>query len=234
MLALAIETSGDVAGLALATEEGLVSELDFSHRMDLLRRLMPNVDGLLGDAGRSPHDLDAVVISLGPGSFTGLRIGMAAAKSVAHVLGKPIVGVPTMDVLAHGASAARPKSIATLIHARPQEVFWAIYRCDAGRPVRLAEDRVSPVQDVMREAKRQSKIVFCGNGAERNREALEAEFGPSCVLDERFHTPRAAVLASLGIERLMRGESDDVFGLAPRYVRRPTPVVRIEASNPRD
>jgi tRNA threonylcarbamoyladenosine biosynthesis protein TsaB len=228
MLALAIDTSGDIAGIALATEAKLISEISFGHKMDLLRRLMPNIDRLISDAGKSQADLDGIVISLGPGSFTGLRIGMAAAKSIAHVLKRPIAGIPTLDVLACGASAVCPKSIAAAIHARPGEVFWALYRCNSGHVKRLTEDRASSVEDMIRLARQETEIVFCGDGAERNREALEAEFGRASVLDEWFHAPRAAILASLGIQRLLRGDSDDVFSLVPEYVRKPTPVVRVE------
>jgi len=196
--------------------------------MDLLRRLAPGIDWLLSDAGKRRDHLDGVVISLGPGSFTGLRIGMAAAKSIAHVLGKPIVGVPTLDVLAHGASAACPKSVAALTHARPGEVFWALYRCGEAGLKKVVDDRASPVLEVVETAKAENGVVFCGDGAERNRESLEQEFGPSSVLPAWFNSPRGSVLASLGIDRLLRGDCDDVMSIVPRYIRRPTPVIRIE------
>lgn len=228
MLVLAIDTSGDISSIALATEKGLVSEQSSRHKMDLLRRLIPSIDWLVSDSGKSKSELEGIVISLGPGSFTGLRIGMAAAKSIAHVLTKPIVGISTFDALAHGASAACPKSIVTMIHARPGEAFWAIYRCDSGLPVRLTEDRASKIEEIIEASKKEDSVVFCGDGAERNRKLLEEHFGTSSILCEPFNYPRAWVLAGLGIERLLRGESDDVFGLVPSYVRKPTPVVRIE------
>jgi tRNA threonylcarbamoyladenosine biosynthesis protein TsaB len=112
MLALAIDTSGDVAGLALATESKILAELSFRQKMDLLKRLVPNIDRILADSGKTRADLDGIIISLGPGSFTGLRIGMTTAKSIAQVLEKPVAGVPTLDVLAKGAAAC-PRSIAT-------------------------------------------------------------------------------------------------------------------------
>jgi tRNA threonylcarbamoyladenosine biosynthesis protein TsaB len=228
MLALAIDTSGDISSITLGTESGLVSELTVRHKMDLLKRLMPNVDRLMEDAGKARTDLDAVVISLGPGSFTGLRIGMAAAKSIAHVLGKPIVGISTLDVLAHGASAAFPKSIGTLIHARPGEVFWAIYRTTEHGPVRLTPDHVSVLEEMVEQAGREEDIVFCGDGAQKNRYALEDEFGLTSILADWYNAPRGAALVRLGMERILRGESDDVATISPSYVRRPTPVVRIE------
>ena len=228
MLALAIDTSGDYAGIALADENKLITGLNFWHKIDLLKRLLPNIDRVMADAGRSRSELNGIIVSLGPGSFTGLRIGMSAAKSIAHVLKQPIVGIPTLDILAYSASAARPKSIAAAIHARPGEVFWAIYRSDSGKIVRLTEDRASVVEEMVHQAKQEKEIVFCGDGAARNRKMIEDEFGIGSVLDEWFNIPRAAVLARLGILRLSEGDSDDVFSLVPQYVRKPTPVVRIE------
>ena len=228
MLALAIDTSGNIAGLALATENELITELCFRHKMDLLRRLIPNIDKLISDAEKSRCDLDGIIISLGPGSFTGLRIGMAAAKSIAHVLGKPIVGIPTLDVLAYGASPACPKSIVTAIYARPGDVFWALYRCDNGEVSKVVEDNASTVEEMIASAKLEAQVVFCGDGAERNREAIESEFGPSAILPDWFNSPRPAILATLGLKRLTTDDCDDVFKIEPRYIRKPTPVVRIE------
>ncbi len=230
MLVLAIDTSGDVSGIALANEKQTISELHVLHRMDLLRRLMPNIDYLLKDAKKTRSDLEGIVISLGPGSFTGLRIGMAAAKSMSQVLHLPIVGISTLDVLAHSATAANPKSIAALIHARLNEVFWALYRNESGTIERLTEDAVSTVEEMISRARAEESVVFCGDGAERNRAFLEAQFGLSSVLDEWYNWPRAAVLAKLGIRRLLAGHSDDLFQLEPEYVRKPTPVIRLEAA----
>lgn len=228
MLALAIDTSGDVSSIALATGKLLVSELNIRHKMDLLQRLMPNVDRQVTDSKRTKEEIDAIIISLGPGSFTGLRIGMAAAKSIAHVLGKPIVGISTLDALAHGASASPPKSIVAVIHSRPGEAYWAVFKFEDGRLVRATGDKLSPMAEIIGRAKLENQVVFCGDGAERNRAAIEAEFGRGSVLDEWFNHPRAFVIARLGIERLMRGDSDDVMTIAPSYVQRPTPIVRLE------
>lgn len=228
MLVLAIDTSGDIGSIALATEKHLVSEFNFRNKMDLLRRLIPNIDRLVSDAGKSKSELDGIVISLGPGSFTGLRIGMAAAKGLAHVLDRPIVGVSTLDALAHGASAAAPKSIVAVIHSRPKEAYWALYKSDSGAIHRATEDEMSPIADIVARAKQEEQVVFCGEGAERNRDCFEAEFGTGSVLDESYNHPRAFVIARLGIRRLELGDSDDVMTIAPSYVQRPTPVVRLD------
>ncbi len=229
MLALAIDTSGDMSAVALATENQLVSEFNFRNKMDLLRRLMPNVDRIVSDAGKTQSDIDAVVISLGPGSFTGLRIGMAAAKGIAQALDRPIVGVSTLDVLAHGASLAAPRPVAALIHAKPGDVYWALYRFVEGVLVRSTEDAVVPLGDVVAHVHDEDGVLFVGDGSERSRTALELQFGPGAVAPEWLNYPRGAVLARLGIDKILAGEVDDVMKIAPSYVQRPTPVIRLEA-----
>lgn len=235
MIALAIDTSGSVAGLALATEDKLINEISFAHKMDMLRRLVPSIDKLFSDVRMSRADLDGVIISLGPGSFTGLRIGMAAAKSLAHVLGKPIVGIPTLDVLAHGAVSACPKSIVAAIHARPGDIFWALYRCESEGLVKAVDDNASTIEEmftIIRSLDPRSSnldpVLFCGDGAERNREAIEAEFGAESIMQEEYNSPKPAILAALGLKRLTIGDYDDTFKIEPRYVRKPTPVIRNE------
>lgn len=226
MLALAIDTSGDVAGVALGTEETLIAELYFRHKMDLLRRLMPNVRSIILDAGLNASDIDGVVLSLGPGSFTGLRIGASAAKSLAYALGKPIVGLHTLDVIARGLLPYNG-FVCPMIHAKPGEVYAALYLLD-GTSVRKEMPEVSlPVQDVLGLVKERGagSILFAGDGARRNRETL-ATAGALAPPDHDF--PRAITLLRMGIERLSDGDFDDVFSLAPLYIRRPTPELRLE------
>jgi tRNA threonylcarbamoyladenosine biosynthesis protein TsaB len=223
MLILAIETSGDLAGLALADEHKTIAEHAFSHRMNLLRRLVPNIELLLQTTGKTRKDINGVVISLGPGSFTGLRIGMATAKAIAFVREIPIVGVSTLQVLAEGAGG---ELVVPLIHARAGEVFWAIFE----RGQRLTEDSVSKVEDVIYFCRSVGEVVFCGDGAEKNRQIIEDTLGAGSVLGNEYAHPKAGVLAALGVARLTRGESDDVDSIVPSYVKRPTPVLRMEGN----
>lgn len=226
MLILAIETSGDLAGLALADGEKVIAEHTFSHKMNLLQRLVPNIELLLQTAGKTRKDINGVAISLGPGSFTGLRIGMATAKAIAFVRDIPIVGVSTLHVLAEGAGDAAGKIVLPLIHARSGEVFWAAFK--DGR--RVVEDSVSRVEDVLVYCRDKEGVVFCGDGAERNRKIIEDAFGTEAILGGDYAHPKVSVLVILGAKRLLRGESDDAASIVPEYVKRPTPVLRLEGN----
>jgi len=229
MLSLAIDSSQDICALALGRDGQLLTELHFHHKMNLLRRLMPNVEQILSDAGHVVKDLDAVVISLGPGSFTGLRIGVTIAKTLAYTLAKPIVGVGTLDAIARGCAPTSADLICPMIHARTGEVYWSLF--DSSGEVRLAEYEVATVVHVLEEAaKRGASVHFCGSGAAKNAEAIRHRFGNSALVEQAWSDfARGAVLLEIGEKRLRDGIADDALTLAPLYVKKPTPVVRLES-----
>ena len=227
MLALAIDTSGNTAGLALGREDVLLAEYHFRNKMDLLRRLMPNVRSIISDARLTPSDLEGIVIALGPGSFTGLRIGVTAAKALAYALKKPIVGVPTLDVMARGLVPFKG-IICPMIYAKPGEVYAALYESDGVTLQKTMPDAaisIDALSDQLRELGTRN-ILLSGDGARCNLEAMR-QLGAIAPPEHDF--PRASVLLTMGIERLSAGEEDDLFSLIPHYVRRPTPEIRLEA-----
>ncbi len=228
MLALTIDTSGDICTLAIGRDQELLSERRFHHKMSLLRRMLPNIDEMLRDAGLSTSDLGAVFVALGPGSFTGLRIGVTVAKSLAFSLEKPIVGVSTLDAIARSIAPSATELVCPMIHARTGEVYWSL--TDSSGTVQLAGHDVGPIKHVIEEvAKRGTSVYFCGSGAIRNAEAIRHAFGNKAEVAERWSEhPQGAAILDLGFRRIERGEHDDAATLAPLYVRKPTPVVRLE------
>ena len=228
MLALAIDTSGEICTLALGRDRELVTERRFHHKMNLLRRILPNIEGMLSDAGCEPAELDAIIVALGPGSFTGLRIGVTTAKSLAYSLSKPIVGVGTLAALARGVAPTATELVCPMIHARANEVYWTL--TDSSGTVQLAEYQVSTVHQALESiAERGVSVYFCGSGAARNSEAIRHKLGNSAVVGERWseHAHGSALL-DLGLRRIEHGDFDDALALAPMYVRKPTPLVRLE------
>ncbi len=228
MLAVAIDTSGEVCTLALGRDREMVSERRFHHKMNLLRRILPNIDGMLADAGSEAKQLDAIVVALGPGSFTGLRIGVTVAKSLAYSLSKPIVGVGSLDALARTAAPAATELVCPMVHARANEVYWTL--SDSSGTVRLADYQVSAVEEALESlAESGVSVCFCGTGAARNSQAIRDKLGSAAVVGERWtEHPQGSALLDLGLRRIERGDLDDVFALAPLYVRKPTPLVRLE------
>jgi len=222
LLNIAIDSSQDICTLALGRNGSLAAEYAFAHKMSLLRRVLPNIDSMLSDSGLAKGDLDGVIVALGPGSFTGLRIGVTIAKSLAYVLGKPIVGIGTLDAMALGVAPVEVGGlICPMIFARADEVYWSLFDSDA--VTRSRDYAVSSIGQVMDElAGWNRRIYLCGTGARRNWNMISARLGGRATLAPAWkdYAPGAALI-ELGTRRLAAGEPDDVMTLAPLYVRKP-------------
>jgi tRNA threonylcarbamoyladenosine biosynthesis protein TsaB len=191
MLILAFDTATEIATSALVADGEVLGE-----RMSRAVRLMEDVDALLRQGGTRPDAVDALAVGIGPGSFTGVRIGLAVARGLALALDVPVAGVSTLDALAAGAPGAVP-----VVDARRREVFVL----QDGRP------QVTPPQQLVLER----GTVCVGNGAVRYRSTLEAmgvEIPPDG--DER-HLPRARFHA------LLAGEFGPAETVEPLYLRLP-------------
>lgn len=224
---LAIDSSQEICTLALGRDSQLVAEYHFAHKMNLLRRLLPNIDAMLTDTGVEKADLDGVVVSLGPGSFTGLRIGVTIAKSLAYVLGKPIIGIGTLDAMAHGVATEDGGLVCPMIFARADEVYWSLF--DSGTLVTdYAVATVNEVMDILADVGK--PVRFVGSGARRNWDAISTRMRDQATLAPDWNDfARGAALIELGSRRLSAGDVDDAMILSPVYVRKPTPVVKLEA-----
>ena len=222
MLTLGIDTATEVAAVGLARAGEAIGELNFIARMAQSERLLPALDRLLELAGLRAEDLELIAVSSGPGSFTGLRIGLAAAKGLALTLGIPLVGVPT--VLSYAARVAFwDGDIVVLIHDRRNLVYHAALR---GREF-LQEERVVAIETVLEElAKEGREALLLGSGAARYRELLEGH--GLRVAPEALNRPSAATVALLGAERYAAEGVNELFTLEPRYIQRPLAEVRWE------
>ncbi|NLN75511.1 MAG: tRNA (adenosine(37)-N6)-threonylcarbamoyltransferase complex dimerization subunit type 1 TsaB [Armatimonadetes bacterium] len=228
MLTLAIDSSQDVCSLAIGRDCAVVAEYHFAHKMNLLRRLLPNIDNLLADCSLSKSDLDAVILGTGPGSFTGLRIGATTAKSLAYVLGKPIAGIGTLDAMAHGA-ANGDSVVCPMIFARVDEVYWSVFDSSGERVRDYAVSTIGQVLDYF--SKDESQVLFCGTGARRNWEVISANMGDAASIAPAWTDyTRGAALIDLGVRRIMAGDVDDAMTLTPLYVRKPM-VGKVEVSD---
>jgi len=222
MRILAVDTSTMSGSLALLEDENLRAECTFSSGKTHNRRLLKSIDSLLEEAGWELATVDAFAVAGGPGSFTGLRIGMTTMKVLAWTRGKLFASICSLDALALPFSlSAYP--ICTLLDARKSEVYCALYRPDgrgalsieigyaAMSPSRLAQSLISKLTE---------PVIFCGDGWTAYRNTLKKKLArmavepPSC-----FHVIRAASVAELARRRFVKGESDDPRSSAPLYLR---------------
>lgn len=219
MKVLGIETSTPQAALALIDGEALVVEARLPTRMGEAERLLPAIDRLLADAGLWLGDLDGLGIAIGPGSFTGLRIGLATVKGLALGTGLPVAGVPSLDALAWQVPwPALP--VVPLLPARRGEVYGARFEPDgAGGAGRVEADVALDLEGVARLVG-DGPALLVGPGADAWQEALagplgsRARFAPPGLI-----APRGLAVARLAAARLAGGEADPVERLVPRYVR---------------
>ena len=221
MRLLAIETATPAQSVALVEDDRLLAELSYEARGNRGGVLLPTVDQVLKKAGVAARDLDTVAVSVGPGSFTGLRVGLATAKGLALGSGARLVGVPTLEALAEGYAYA-DGTICALLDAYRGEVYMAVFRRNGSTFERISPDAVlTPGAVALALAAVEGPVHLIGNGAARYRDQLEAALGGrACVSDEGMRAaPMAAVVARLGIRQFAGGNKPDAE-VALVYLRR--------------
>ena len=202
MNVLAIDTSTSRVSVAVTTESTVLGCIEHDSGRRHAELLTPSIQQLLADTGMALTDLDAVAVDMGPGGFTGLRIGFVTAKALAHVAGVRVYGVCSLDLVAHG----RPGLVVSAIDARKDEVYTATFRDG----VRQTEPEVvAPV--VLAERLRGSGALITGDGAVRYAEAFAG-------LELAGDFPSSAVLGQWVAQRVSAGETDFVEDLM--YVRK--------------
>jgi tRNA threonylcarbamoyladenosine biosynthesis protein TsaB len=218
---LAIDTSTRQASIALyALGRGLLGEQSWFSANRHTEELMPAVSALLKLAGATPADLDAVAVGIGPGSFTGLRVGVAAAKGLALAQGIKLVGVPTLDVTAY-PHESQPAPVIAVAQAGRGRLYWALY---AHGPSGWGPQEAYALSTVIEVANAVLRpLVFAGELTEADRETLVRFAGAKRLtfLSPALGLRRASVLAELALKRLENGEADDPATLSPIYLQQP-------------
>lgn len=213
MKILALDTSGDTCSIAIVEGQELLVEISFAHRRRLTERLPDIVTFALSEAQTTLEELDAFAVGLGPGSFTGVRVGVTMAKTWAESLGKRVIGVSSLDAIARTVSGSGI-SLVAVAPSRKDEVIAAFYKADRPNPV--AEPRVVPTSEVLTqavEALGEPRVLVLGECAHW--------VPPSPLATIRTASPRAFQIARLGQARLRVHGPDDPALLAPLYVAPP-------------
>ena len=218
MKILALDTATDSCSVA-ATEDGRVAaELTIRKNQTHSRHLMELVDSVLQIAGFGAADLDGLAVSIGPGSFTGLRIGISTIKGLAHALDKPVVGVSTLEALARQCSQTS-FLICPMLDARKGEVYTATYRFDADELVHQTTARAMRPEALTEDIK--SPCLFIGTGARLYRQSIAAAAGSLAhFVPGGQNTIRASSVAFLSMPRFEAGDTDEIADLIPHYIRK--------------
>jgi tRNA threonylcarbamoyladenosine biosynthesis protein TsaB len=220
MLVLGIETSTPHTTVALGSEQGITAATLLSSGKPNHEVIAPTVRHLLQWSETSIESLAGIAVGLGPGLFTGMRVGIATAKTLAQVLGVPIAGLASLDVLAFSMRYSR-RLICATIDARRGEVYYAFYRPVPGGVARQTEFLMAAPDRLTAELEaRAEDILLVGNGALVYRRTLEEAGNHVEFASPAYAFPAATALVELAIPRFQREEFDRVFELAPYYVRK--------------
>lgn len=215
MKILAIDTSSPVASAAVMSDGVLVGEYTINNGKTHSQIIVPLISDMLKKSGLSIGDIDVFATSLGPGSFTGLRIGVATAKSFAQALGKPIIGISALKGLAVGVDWCKNINVCPIMDARRGNVYNAVYK----NGVSIKEDRLISLDCLIDEIDKE-KTVFLGDGVFKHKDKISAFMGENAIfLPENLCMQRASSIAYLAYERALETDYDDVYSLEPIYVR---------------
>jgi tRNA threonylcarbamoyladenosine biosynthesis protein TsaB len=220
VLILGITTSTMQVGCAIGGHEGVLAQVHSSRGKRHAETLTPSIDFLRTQARVDLSEIGCVAVDIGPGLFTGLRVGVASAKAMAHALRVPMIGVASLDLLAFPVRWS-PRLVVAAIDARRAELFTASYRHVPGGIQRLSERRVSTPDDLAGDLEATGEdVLLVGDGALRYREAW-ADLGRVELADQGAAHPSAASLVQLAHARALREDFVQPWELEPLYLRRP-------------
>jgi tRNA threonylcarbamoyladenosine biosynthesis protein TsaB len=215
MTFLAIETATRQLGVAVVEDEHVLSSYEllaeYPHAVEL-----PNaLTRVLKAAHTTLERVEAVVVDIGPGSFTGLRIGLAFVKALVFPTKKPLIGVASLDVLAANLPFA-PRLICPILDAKQKNVYAALYRLDAGGLLKQTEYLLGPVDELL--ARITEPTLFLGDGCTLYRDRILERCPQAQFAAPEFWLPRVATLGRLGRERFLQGHRDEARNLVPLYL----------------
>jgi tRNA threonylcarbamoyladenosine biosynthesis protein TsaB len=220
MLVLAVETSTPQSSVALGSEQGILASSTISWARGHQEVVVPAVERMLAWSEVELSQVAGVAVGLGPGLFTGLRVGVATCRGLAQVLGLPLVGIGSLDVLAFGVRHTRSR-IGAVIDGKRGEVFFAFYRPVPGGVTRETGFAVGPPERLAAELGASGEeTLLVGNGALLYRRQLEDAGTPVEFASASRAFPEAVSLLELAVPRFQREETSRPEDVVPHYVRK--------------
>jgi tRNA threonylcarbamoyladenosine biosynthesis protein TsaB len=220
VLILALETSSQAGSVALLDRDTVLSERRLPADRRSATTLAPAIAQILTDANRQSAEVRLVAVTIGPGSFTGLRVGVTTAKTFAYAVGAEVLGVDTLEVIAKQSVAAMPREqrsesrIDAVIDAQRKELFLGSFIDDSRELKRLAENRIVSVEQWL--AKLCPGTIVTGTGIDRLLDRLPAGV---FAADQSVREPRAVSVGRLAWAHYEGGRRNDLWKLAPKYLR---------------
>jgi tRNA threonylcarbamoyladenosine biosynthesis protein TsaB len=214
---LAIDTSNQTMGVAIITDGIVAGEYMTNVKNNHSVRLMPAINQVMQDTKLTPKDLDKIVVAKGPGSYTGVRIGLSTAKTMAWTLNIPIVAVSSLEVVAYQC-ITNNQLVCPFFDARRGLVYTGLYRTSDTGNIEIVKDETNILfVDWLRQlAKEKQSVMFLSQDIDIHRDVIQEEMGELAIIPESpYHMPRPALLALNGAKK----ETNDIHALTPNYLR---------------
>lgn len=219
MKALAVDTSANVATAAVMEEGVLLGEYILNHKKTHSQKIMVMIEELLSDLELTIQDIDLFAVANGPGSFTGLRIGVATMKALAHSVNKPIVGVSPLAGMAYNLPYAE-HIIVPVMDARANRVYAASYIWDEGFK-ELTEPEATTIEECVASCGELLDTIFVGDGAVRHMEYIKEKLGDKAIFaPATAMNQRASSIAALALDMVKRGKVSNYADLKPVYLKK--------------
>lgn len=217
MTILAIDTSNNPLGVALLDDNQVLGEYITNIKKNHSVRVMPAIQRLMEDCEKVPADLTKIVVAKGPGSYTGVRIGVTIAKTLAWTLNIPLVGISSLEILAAGAGRYFNGFVAPIVDARRGQVYTALYRYQDGVLTAVEQDQLVMIDEwAAKLADFNEPILFVGNDLSLHRTKIVEVVGSQAMIaSETEHNPRPSELALLGRQK----SGEDIHSFVPNYIR---------------
>lgn len=216
---VAIDTSTDVASLALIKHHLVLAEMTWHANLNHTIQLLPNLEQIFKLTGTRASQLTGIAVAIGPGSFSGLRVGVSTAKGLAFSLNIPIVGINSLEIAAYQYKETR-LPVCAIFNAGHSELVSGIYQEVHGTWVSLAENKITTLDALCSQIK--EKTLFCGEFGPQITSELKVRLRDKAIVTSPLtNLRRAGFLAELGLKRLESDDVDNVANLQPLYLRRP-------------
>ncbi|MCR5758013.1 MAG: tRNA (adenosine(37)-N6)-threonylcarbamoyltransferase complex dimerization subunit type 1 TsaB [Selenomonas sp.] len=234
MSILAIDTATQVSSVAVVSDNRLLAELTMQGKLTHSETLLPHIEQVLKMAAVAKENLEGVAVSIGPGSFTGLRIGLAVAKAMSYTLQIPLAGVSTLQALAYQLPAPGVR-VMCLLDAQKGNAYVESYHWKQGILTVAEPIQVAKITDIVAAcAALDEPVILLGDAVQKKIVGKLELPANVCAAQPHIVMPRAAGVALLGQQKLAAGEQDNVMDLEPVYIRRSEAEVLWEKRHPEE
>ena len=220
MLVLSVDSSYSTATCALIKDDKILAEINLNDKKQHSVILMRLIDSILKEYEIDINDIDAFIISRGPGSFTGLRIGMATLKGLAFESKKPLISVSTLDALAYN-SISFQGIICPIMDALRDNIYTCLYKNENNNLTPLIKEQCLNINELVTILKEQTlPIIFVGDGVAKHKEFLQENIPNSFFAPNHSNFPKASSVGELGIKKINDGVIENIDSINPIYLRK--------------